>query len=57
VWGGLSEDDREAINRKIERSRGTHLTSVVGTGLAAAQELVNEAISQEALGFYHSSAS
>lgn len=57
VWGGLSEDDREAIHREIEQPRGSHLTSVVRTGIAAAKELVNEAISDEALGLYHSSAS
>jgi hypothetical protein len=57
VWGGLSEDDREAIYRKIEQPRGSHLTSVPGTGIAAARELVNEAISDEALGIYHFSAS
>ena len=57
VWGGLSEDDREAIQRKIETPRGSHLTSVAGSGIALAKELVNEAISEEALGIYHFSAS
>jgi WhiB family redox-sensing transcriptional regulator len=57
VWGGLSEDDRETIYRRIEQPRGSHLTSVPGTGIAAAKELVNEAISDEALGIYHFSAS
>ena len=57
VWGGLSEDDREAIQRKIETPRGSDLTNVRGSGIAAAKELVNEAISEEALGIYHFSAS
>ena len=57
VWGGLSEDDREAILRKIDQPRGSHLTSVRGSGIAAAKELVNEAISEEALGIYHFSTS
>jgi hypothetical protein len=57
VWGGLSEDDREAIYRKIKQPRGSLLTTVPGTGIAAAKDLVNEAISNEALGIYHLSAS
>jgi WhiB family redox-sensing transcriptional regulator len=57
VWGGLSEDDREAIYRKIDQPRGSHLTSVLGSGIAAAKELVNDAISEEALGIYHFSGS
>ena len=57
VWGGLSEDDREAIYRKLGRPKGTHLKSVPGTGVAAAKGLVNEAISEEALGIHHLSAS
>ncbi len=57
VWGGLSEDDREAIHRKIEQPRGSHLTNVRGSGIAAAKELVNEAISEEALGISHFSGS
>jgi len=57
VWGGLSEDDRETIYRKIDQPRGSHLKSVPGTGIAAAKELVNEAISDDALGIYHFPAS
>ena len=57
VWGGLSEDDREAIHRKIDQPRGAHLTSVPGTGIAAAKDFVNAAISSEALGIHHFPAS
>jgi hypothetical protein len=57
VWGGLSEVEREAIYRKIDQSRGSRLTNVLGSGIAAAKDLVNDAISEEALGIYHSSAS
>jgi len=52
VWGGLSEDDREAIYRTIDRPTATRFASVPGTGVAAAKDLVNEAISEEALGIH-----
>jgi len=56
VWGGLSEDDREAIFRQMDRSRNPRLTSVLGTGVAAAKDFVDEAISEQALGIHQSSA-
>ena len=56
VWGGLSEDDREGIFRQMDRSRNPRLTSVLGTGVAAAKDFVNEAISEQALGIHQSSA-
>jgi WhiB family redox-sensing transcriptional regulator len=46
VWGGLSEDDREGIFRQMDRSRNPRLASVLGTGVAAAKDFVNEAISE-----------
>jgi len=52
VWGGLTEDDREAIYRKMDQPKAAHLRSVPGTGIAAAKNLVNEAISEKALGIH-----
>lgn len=53
VWGGLSEVDREVIYRKIDRTRGSRLVNKPGSGIAGAKELVNDAISAQALGIYH----
>ena len=56
VWGVLSEDDREGIFRQMDRSRNPRLASVLGTGVAAAKDFVDEAISEQALGIHQSSA-
>ena len=56
VWGGLSEEDREGIFRQMDRSRNPRLASVLGTGVAAAKDFVDEAISEQALGIHQSSA-
>jgi WhiB family redox-sensing transcriptional regulator len=59
VWGGLTEEDREAIYRKLSslsHPRGRHgghpggHPRERGQGLAAAGSAVNQAISPQALG-------
>ncbi len=56
VWGGLSEEDREAIYRQAARTKDPRFASVIGTGVAAARESTNETISGQALGIHHFSA-
>lgn len=50
VWGGLSEDDREAIFRRLEATALDRASSKKGAGLHVAGEFVNQAISKHALG-------
>jgi WhiB family redox-sensing transcriptional regulator len=48
VWGGLSEDDREQIFRRMD----THqIPGSAGAGLRIAGKAVNQAISERSLGF------
>ncbi len=47
VWGGLSEDEREAIYRRLDSK---HFAGPVGSGLRLAGDVVNRAISSNALG-------
>lgn len=53
VWGGLSEEDRENIYRKLDsRHRNSRYHDrAVGEGLTIAGDAVNTAISKIALGF------
>lgn len=50
VWGGLSEDDREAIFRRLEATALDRASNKKGAGLHVAGEYVNQAISKHALG-------
>ena len=47
VWGGLSEDEREMIYRKLDSKRAP---GPVGNGLHVAGDVINRAISRDALG-------
>lgn len=50
VWGGLSEDDREVIFRRLDGATLARASNQKGAGLHVAGEYVNQAISQHALG-------
>lgn len=47
VWGGLSEDEREAIYRRLDSK---YVAGPVGNGLHLAGDVINRAISRDALG-------
>ncbi len=48
VWGGLSEDDREQIFRRMDAHQ---IPNSAGAGLRIADQAVNQAISERSLGF------
>ena len=50
VWGGLSEDDREVIFKRLDGATLARASNQKGAGLHVAGEYVNQAISQHALG-------
>lgn len=50
VWGGLSEDDREMIFRRLDSAAIARASRDRGAGLHIAGDAVNQAISERALG-------
>jgi WhiB family redox-sensing transcriptional regulator len=47
VWGGLTEEDREAIYRRLD---SRNYPRARGEGLRAAEHEISEAVSDQALG-------